>query len=282
MLAKTPPGTKIKTLTITPELAEKWLGKNRKNRNISRATVDAYARDMKAGKWRLTYDPIRFDQEGLLIDGQHRLLACLQAGKPFDSLVVEGVAGEANDVIDSGYKRYPATVLAANGYTYATVIAAAAVNLLQLKSTGDGVFRGSSKGRRTVSEIMGVLAKHPRLADSAEFIYNKHSGRFVFGPPPALAVMMHYIIAHILKEPEKAEAFIGVFQTGQPAYKGDPAQVWREKIIRSRAAGTPMERNMQFRGIMHAWNLFAKRTKSDGAFKVPEEVSIDGLDVKKL
>jgi len=40
------------------------------NRGIRPAVVDAYARDMAAGHWRLNGDPIRFNKKGQLIDGQ--------------------------------------------------------------------------------------------------------------------------------------------------------------------------------------------------------------------
>jgi hypothetical protein len=60
---------------ITPAMAREWLEKNiENNRGVGAQVVDAYARDMLAGKWYIPGDPIRFDEDGNLIDGQHRLV----------------------------------------------------------------------------------------------------------------------------------------------------------------------------------------------------------------
>ena len=75
-------GTEIRTETIlvTPEMARRWLDSNtRSNRRPSAKTVDAYAREMAAGRWLVTHQGIAFNQAGELVDGQHRLLAIIEA-----------------------------------------------------------------------------------------------------------------------------------------------------------------------------------------------------------
>ena len=63
-----------KTL-VMPEMAREWLTHNTHNRPVSRQTVEQYARDMKAGRWYYTNQGIGFDVNGVMTDGQHRLLA---------------------------------------------------------------------------------------------------------------------------------------------------------------------------------------------------------------
>src|SRR5688572_25165711 len=92
-------------ITITPNMAEAMLGKNFKNRNVSKGLVQAYARDMLSEDWRFTGEAIKFDVTGKLIDGQHRLLACVKAGVNFRSLVLRGLEPEAQEVLDSGRVR---------------------------------------------------------------------------------------------------------------------------------------------------------------------------------
>lgn len=58
---------------VTPEMAAKWLEGNVLNRPLKQAHVDRLAREMAAGRWRLTHQGIAFDVSGCLIDGQHRL-----------------------------------------------------------------------------------------------------------------------------------------------------------------------------------------------------------------
>jgi len=86
---------------VTPELAAQWLGAAGPNRNLRVRRVEAIERDLTAKKYVFTGVPIIFDEKGKLIDGQHRLNACVAAGLGFFSFVVTGVRGEkAMDALD--------------------------------------------------------------------------------------------------------------------------------------------------------------------------------------
>jgi hypothetical protein len=81
-----------KVETITPEIATEILEKrNPRNRTISEGTVSAYATDMRNKRWTLTHQGLAFDENGDLIDGQHRLWACFQSGCSFESNVTRGI-----------------------------------------------------------------------------------------------------------------------------------------------------------------------------------------------
>ena len=59
---------------VTVEQARKWLGYNTHNRNVNPRTVEAYARDMREGRWVVRGDAIEFsDNPVVLLNGQHRL-----------------------------------------------------------------------------------------------------------------------------------------------------------------------------------------------------------------
>jgi len=60
-------------MTITPEIAIKMLSKNTSNRPLNQKHIAFLVRDIKAGRWKLNGDAIRFGENALL-DGQHRLL----------------------------------------------------------------------------------------------------------------------------------------------------------------------------------------------------------------
>jgi len=107
-----------KVILITPELAKKWLDKNVKNnRPVMKNTVKCYARLMKSGGWNLTHQGIAFDEEGYLIDGQHRLHAIIEANIPVEMNVTYNVhhtPGEAF-TIDMGRKRTYANIAVMSG-----------------------------------------------------------------------------------------------------------------------------------------------------------------------
>ena len=77
-------------LNVTPSLAEEWLKSNSFNRKISKATVRRYADDMKAGNWNLNHQGIAFDNDGVLVDGQHRLVAVIESGETIKMMVTWG------------------------------------------------------------------------------------------------------------------------------------------------------------------------------------------------
>lgn len=73
---------------ITPYMASQMLEKNEGNRKLNQTVVRIYAADMKAKKWRLTHQAIAIDEDGKIIDGQHRLYAIIAS----DELVTMYVA----------------------------------------------------------------------------------------------------------------------------------------------------------------------------------------------
>lgn len=92
---------------ITPEKAGEMLKHNTKNyRIINRRLVLEYAKAMREGAWEENGEPIVFDEDGVLKNGQHRLLAVIASGVSVRMLVVRGV--DRNILVyDEGRKRTP-------------------------------------------------------------------------------------------------------------------------------------------------------------------------------
>jgi len=96
----------VTRMCVTPAMAANWLEHaNNHNRNVSDQVVRRYARDMKAGHWRLTHQGIAFDPAGVLIDGQHRLWAVVESDTPVEMHVWFNVSKESLMAIDSGRGR---------------------------------------------------------------------------------------------------------------------------------------------------------------------------------
>jgi hypothetical protein len=53
--------------------------------------VRDYAQDMIDGWWLLSGKTIILDETGAVLNGQHRLLACIKADRAFETWLVEGV-----------------------------------------------------------------------------------------------------------------------------------------------------------------------------------------------
>jgi len=90
-------------MDITPSQAFAWLEGNTHNRPLDQAHVERLARDMKAGRWRLTHQGIAFDTTGLLVDGQHRLWAVIEADVTVPMRVFFNEPPESRHVLDTGF-----------------------------------------------------------------------------------------------------------------------------------------------------------------------------------
>ena len=92
-------------VNVTPELARQWLDIARFNRDINYALVAKYVRLMKAGLWRTTRQGIALTKTGVLIDGQHRLLAVIKSDQTVPMTVFVEEPEENFEFIDCGRNR---------------------------------------------------------------------------------------------------------------------------------------------------------------------------------
>lgn len=127
---------KSSVILIDPAMARRMLKHNTRNRPVSPIAVERYRRDMENGRWIYAGDPIRFDTDGTLLDGQHRLMALAALGDeqgialPF--LVIRGLATESQTVMDQGRKRSAGQQLALAGIKeYTTVAAGVKIHLVR-------------------------------------------------------------------------------------------------------------------------------------------------------
>jgi hypothetical protein len=113
---------------VTPELAQEWLERNTNNRKLSKTSVARWAGEMLAGRWDPDASDIKFSRTGELIDGQHRLAACIKAGVPFPSTVKTGLSLDTKRRVDIGKKRGVADTFQIEGVAHANQVAAS-INL---------------------------------------------------------------------------------------------------------------------------------------------------------
>lgn len=101
----------VAKVLITPDQASIILKRNNtNNRSVSRRRVELWKRTINKGSWRLSNDMITFDKEGVLSNGQHRLLAVVETGKSVEVFIGFGVnnfmgmdTGKARSVVDNAH-----------------------------------------------------------------------------------------------------------------------------------------------------------------------------------
>jgi hypothetical protein len=92
-------------VNVSPDIAKAWLVSNNFNRPKNPATVARHLRQILEGRWRLTHQGIAFTEDGILIDGQHRLFAIAESGQSVPMRVCVNESPENFSVIDCGRNR---------------------------------------------------------------------------------------------------------------------------------------------------------------------------------
>lgn len=109
---KVPESVETEIMTVTPAMAADWIeNRNPHNRRVRERYVRELASKMQNGSWNFNGDSIKFDVEGNLLDGQHRLWASIESDLPFKVLVISGLPSETQDTMDVGKKRTVGDVL---------------------------------------------------------------------------------------------------------------------------------------------------------------------------
>lgn len=98
---------------VTPEMAAEMLRHNVLNRRLNKTRVQTLISAIKNGTWTESPQPICFDKDGNLIDGQHRLEAIVRAEVPVIMTIATNVPSDA--VIDKGLERDTASSLYMRG-----------------------------------------------------------------------------------------------------------------------------------------------------------------------
>lgn len=95
----------IELLVMTPHRARELLLANFGNRRLRGDVVARYAEIMRRGGWLLASDCIVMDSTGTLIEGQHRLEACVLSDKPFPVLLITDADPTMYGVLGKGVPR---------------------------------------------------------------------------------------------------------------------------------------------------------------------------------
>lgn len=215
----------IQKETITPKKAMEWLKRNVSNRPLSQVHAGRLGAAMAAGVFKCNGDCIRFNGNGDLVDGQHRLTGCVQSGKSFESYVVRGLEHDAFDTIDQGRKRTVGDVFARQGYKH-YVCLASAVRWLWLYETC-GSLLGGRNGSLRADEANELLEKHPAIhAAVDQALKIRANGKLIH--PGILSFLLYYTSQ---KDEEKAVKFWTSVISGENLKRGTSEFLLHKRLV---------------------------------------------------
>lgn len=247
----------IEVVRVTPKMATEWLTHNSNNRSVRRNRVRQYASEMQRGQWRFTGDPIRFNVDGVLIDGQHRLMALVESGVGgLDMLVIRELGTDVFPVIDSGLSRSPGDSLALMGFSNVAAMASI-IRVILVIDSGLSPMEASSLTLVTRDDITKFAVENRERIQQAADVgtsLNNHPG----GNGTSWGAFYWY--AHHA-HPVATTAFVSGIQTGANLSPGDPRLTLREYFLRMRSSDAPIRRATADRGLylglmIRTFNLF--------------------------
>lgn len=218
------------TVDVTPEMAKRWLEKhNHRNRSIRGRNVRLLAAEMQRGRFAVNGDPIRFDTNRELLDGQHRLAAVVESGITLkNQLVVCNLDPGVMETIDTGAKRRLSDQLKINGVANAVVVAAAARICVCIEHGDLGLTYNfpdsefSDFARIRESEIQTAFKEASRICTA------------VGGAPAVYTAGLFYAMDY---DKTKTKDFVKGVASGEELKKGDPALTFRNYALRNYVGG---------------------------------------------
>jgi hypothetical protein len=269
-----------KRMMVTPEQAKTWLARNiANNRTMVSRHVERIAEIIRSGHWVLNGNPIRFDTEGRLIDGQHRLSAVVLANMPIDTMVVWNLATEVIDLIDDPTTckmRSVAHVAHMHGHKNATTKIAAARLVWAWQN---GRLNQPTRCVLSAPETRDLLAQHPGLC----LLVDEHltAARTSGVVPQSVSIAMLYILSSI--DADAARRFFDAVVDGANLQPGSPILALRNKCIAARAERRPLSAYDSFVAVVKAWNYWmtGQSVKQivlacrDGGVRVPQIYGIE-------
>ena len=211
-------------MTITPEQAKDWLDTaNKRNRPLRATHYMALGIDMLEGRWKYNGDAIRFGTDGVLLDGQHRLMACVDATTPFETDVIFGLDPDVMPTIDIPRVRTAGDVAHLQGVNNASQATAVANLLLLHAKHGIQNFRNPTC-YPTKTQIIQAVTTNPRIA-----VVAGHTGwRSRKLVAPRILGFCYYLFSE--QNPDLAERFLVELTEGTNLSKDNPVYLLRERL----------------------------------------------------
>lgn len=222
---------------VTPGMARYWLAFNGNNVEPSYERVEEYAREMAAGRWFDSRNPICFRDNGDLCSGQHRLLGHYYTNTGFEYQVELGVTEEEEAVIDIGRKRTIANFLSRGGKIENHRSVATAATILWSHDEFVVPFNGVRFFRGRPQTVQGVILpfvrKHPEIEEAVKTVnaYYKPASRLLRGMGTAAA--LYVLLSRSREHESKLEKFWSLLSSGEMLRIGSPIYALREQLINS-------------------------------------------------
>jgi len=230
---------------ITPTIAADWMRRNISNRKISRTLVSFLSQQLRQGEWIVNGETLIFDWDDNLLNGQHRLKACLESGVSFTSVIVRGIDPAAFKTMDTGSARRLSDVLYLGGELNPKILATAIRTYWVMQ---DLPHRYRKRLNHTAA--LRFFEQHPELRKSVEFAIDNGISSVL---SPGYGAAFHYATRE--KDQQLADDFWSRLATGERLQRDEAVYTLRERLIQSRThPDKKLSRDLLIVLCIRAWN----------------------------
>jgi len=261
--------------TIDREKAQEYIGKNVANRPPSQSHLNILIGRQKRGEWRTNGDSIRFDSDGNLRDGQHRLHMVMLTGIPIEAVVIRGIDPDSFVTMDTGKNRTITDVLSIRKEPSPRFLA------LALQWTYRYLADRMTGKIESHELLLSVLDKHPGIHKTVAFYTGLTQPSGAPGHPE-ITLAAHYLFSQV--DPGGSDDFIERYVTGlRLEEESDPVGRLRGQVISVAANPRVSLTPAQFFGLfVTAWNTKRSGRKiGKSTFRIPQRTAprpkIDGF-----
>lgn len=228
---------------IDPEKAKDLLRTTKLNRSLNQNWVTTLSRDMRSGHWQPTPQGLVLDEQGNLLDGQHRLSAVVRADMPVTFWVTEGAPADMFKHLDGGRSRSMSDRLKISGYSDASQLAAIARKVYAWRIGQPWSYNITP----TREELQEVIDKEPLLADAAKFAHGWRSR-----PAPATAAFAWWLFANV--DAEDGTWFMDRLSNGTELTENSGVWAVYDRLWRQAPPGKFQKPQLTLAFMINGWN----------------------------
>lgn len=255
-------GVSIALEEVTPSVAEANLLLMPINRRIRPKNQRQITHAMETKQYiEYIYDPIRFNDRGEFIDGQHRMMAIISTGRTQTMLVIRGIPSAAMNAIDTGVSRGLSDLLYFNHESESGHLAAA-INVFRIWQDSGEVDSQHDTRPMTHAEGEALLVAHPGLRDTLPLAKQLQS--VLRGGVGRWAAIV-YILERIHQE--DALYFFDHLRSGAALGVDNPIFTLRRRLLENQVKKMKIPRREVGALVFKSWNMY-RRGETSMALRV--------------
>jgi hypothetical protein len=245
--------TTVDVVTVTPKLARELLALNTHNRRIRARHVAYLAAEILGDRWCLTNDAVTISKSGILLNGQHRLMAIVEARRPAKLLILRGAEDASQVVTDIGNRRNLQDALAVAGFENLAGLASIVTFIFRMTDSELTFPATRAKKYPYQPQIDFAVKQEEQLTRALRLsVHVRQYLRF----PGSIIGGLWYLQAEL--DQDDADAFWETIAAGVGLEEADPRLTWRRWVERqqaqSRAVTTTTDAKVAL--TIKAWNAW--------------------------